>query len=69
MPLPRTPEQVTATVLVVNFIALVLYNVAVRVYCGECATISVVLSSAVYRWPIIGVGIGILIGHWFWNIR
>ncbi len=67
--LPRTPEHVTGTILVVNLVLLALYDLIVRVWCGSDATISVVLGDFCRREPIVACGIGVLVGHVMWSIR
>lgn len=68
MPPIRTPEQVTGTVLVVTTLFLVAYAVFARVWLGEPATVSAVIADWCHRWPIVAFGLGLVVGHWLWQL-
>jgi putative effector of murein hydrolase len=66
-----TPErwrQVTEGVVAGTTVAVVLYDIAARWFGGNDATVSVVLSDAARKWPVIALAAGALMGHLFWPV-
>lgn len=61
--------RLTQMIMVTTVVLLVLYDVVARVFGGNDATISYQLMEASKKWPIIPAAIGLLVGHWFWQIK
>lgn len=66
MTLARLMTQIfLGVVLIVGII----WDVYVDIRYGNDATISVVIRDAVRAEPMIGVAIGVALGHWFWPMQ
>lgn len=65
----KTTKNVTTGLLVgcaLGLVAWDLYVVATRPK-NSGATISEVMTEAGYKRPIVAVGLGALVAHWFWQ--
>jgi hypothetical protein len=62
-------RSTTETLIVVNVVAVALYDVAARVFGGNESTVSYALLDASVKWPVVPLAVGVLIGHVFWGVR
>lgn len=62
-------RTVTLGFIVATTIVVILFDVFMKFYAGDHATISVVLYEEACRHPSIAVAIGIVVGHIFWPTR
>jgi len=62
-------KKITMGVIIAAIVGLVGWDVYVGFTPTEGDTISEVIREMAYRYPIIAVAAGILVGHWFWSKR
>jgi hypothetical protein len=62
-----TWRALTEALVIGSVTALSLYDVAARVFGGNDATISAVVSDAGARWPVVVLVVGAVVSHWFWG--
>ena len=60
--------DITKAVLIVNLVALILYDIAVLWGWGLSSTISVVAYDIAREHPLVAVGVGLVIGHVFFPL-
>jgi len=63
------PNVGVASVLIVEFLLLFLYDAIALLFWGHEYTVSYVLQSWSKHYPVLPLVIGILMGHLFWPVR
>lgn len=63
----KNGKKVTALLILSTILLWILWDVPVAIW-GDGATESEVLRDWASAWPSFAYGLGILAGHWFWNV-
>ena len=62
-------QRMTYAFIAIIFLICVVYDVFVLVDGGTESSISYVLMTWAYKYPILPFGVGFLCGHLFWRIK
>ena len=61
-------KKLPTGILVAAALALVAYDICAAATPEEGDTISEVIAGAARKRPVIALGLGVILGHWFWPL-
>lgn len=65
---PHTVRQISSGLIIATIIIWIIWDIPAAIIAGTYGTESAVIRDWATAHPSFGLSIGILAGHWFWNV-
>lgn len=65
---PHTVRRISATLIIVTIVVWIVWDIPAALMAGTYGTESAVIRDWATTHPAFGYAIGVLAGHWFWNV-